>query len=621
MLRSDVSFSVQFIGVLAVSPGRVAIANGARTIETEVTSDDRQKSTGRLRAEVSAAHRVGLSVASAIEERYWLPIRTGSLVERFVDDPALGRDPGSHPGLFSDHGVTHVRDIAELVLDLAQRNDGVLVAPRSQERASFVSRVAVSLTYLHDIGMAAPTRESRRVHPQFAAQVALSREFDPFIDEMWRTDPLIRARLEQVHEIVGSPAEPLVMLREICAMSVAHSKSAIPASVLDDRSLLRSFLLCATFIPLGHQLLPLSEHVRQPFAGRQLCDAATRYTDVTVEAFAWLVHPAPLAQQLADDVIDAARLLRAGDALRQRGVSLRTSGGYEICVNPNNGCAVYGLRSIDGGYASLLEVDNPISAAESNFAFAMIGPAGELRLGFNRSFDNPDVRAQIVASTADLVADIEADALGSFAFGASGSPEVQLIAVPGDQGFTDEIAIAVAQRHRHLRGRVRSTHEVSLSEDCDLDGIVGRRSLLTDVAIGNLFARMGERGLRVDAVDTSAAARDLRVVSLPAGATVLQAGTKSTFVVVPLGVGLRVHPSSGYESQPLHPWLPVGATGVVCGGVRNAAVVAETDVDIAVIPADTYLRHWFRPYSVSEIAHVVRGWSAEFNEPSTTDQP
>jgi hypothetical protein len=549
-------------------------------------------------------------VLALIEQRYWLPIQVGALAENFVGEPDLASNTHAHPALISDHGLTHVRDIARTAAELASRNDGVLIPTRSPPRAKSIRQIAVGMTYLHDIGMEAPTIEARRVHPQFAAQLALGAEFTDLIDRIWEHDPGLRARLDHVRSEVGVPGDGRVLLREVLAMSLCHSKSAVPATVLSDRAQLRTFMQRAAFTPLAEQSAPLPVLVSRPGNLDSRSEAAANYVVLADESFAWLVHPSVAATHLADDVIDAARLVRAADALRQRGVSLCTSGGFEICVNPATGEAVYGLRSHDGRNAAVLAVHNPISAAESNIAFARLGPGGDLQIGFNRTFAVPAVRRMIIETTADVVIDIEGDAIESFEWNGA-PPQVALVAVPGDHAFTEAIGVIAQERSTRLRGRVATVApSADQIDEPDLSWLArSARFPPTDARFAKLLAHMADHGLDTSRIAAAAAAEGLRLVTVPAGTEVFQVDTTSPLVVIPLGSGLRVHPRTGSESQSIHPWLPVGVTGVVRGGLRNASVVADDQVEVAVVPADVYLREWFRPYSVEEIQGVVARWN------------
>ena len=79
----------------------------------------------------------------------------------------------------------------------------------------------------------------------------------------------------------------------------------------------------------GARRRPAGEPARTPAGTR--CGGRS----VRVARLAAAAHRA-----LADDAIDAVRLVRAADALRQRGTTLRTSAGYEIFIDTDSGDAV-----------------------------------------------------------------------------------------------------------------------------------------------------------------------------------------------------------------------------------------------------------------------------------------
>ena len=49
-------------------------------------------------------------VRTYLEDRYWRPIEAQASLEALCLDPAFLADPGTHPAMFADHGVVHVRD-------------------------------------------------------------------------------------------------------------------------------------------------------------------------------------------------------------------------------------------------------------------------------------------------------------------------------------------------------------------------------------------------------------------------------------------------------------------------------------------------------------------------------
>lgn len=108
----------------------------------------------------------------------------------------------------------------------------------------------------------------------------------------------------------------------------------------------------------------------------------------------------------------------------------------------------------------------------------------------------------------------------------------------------------------------------------------------------------------MQAIDAARALHDVGQLHVPAGRRLMSPGLQAGAVIVPMGPGLELEPAGGYAAQPLHPWLPVGATGVVRGGERNAAVSAAEAVEVLVIEGPHYLAEWFRPYDLP----ALRRW-------------
>jgi hypothetical protein len=79
----------------------------------------------------------------------------------------------------------------------------------------------------------------------------------------------------------------------------------------------------------------------------------------------------------------------------------------------------------------------------------------------------------------------------------------------------------------------------------------------------------------------------------------------SAFVYVPLGDGLQILPLGGYTPFVVRAWMPIGSTGVARGAVRNATVVADRELPLLIIPKETYLQHWHRPYTDAELRELL----------------
>jgi hypothetical protein len=338
------------------------------------------------------------------------------------------------------------------------------------------------------------------------------------------------------------------------------------------------------------------------------------------EAYAWLVSGAAAHQRLVDDVIDAVRVLRAADALRQRGTSLRTAAGYEMFIAAATGSAVYALRNAANTELVLMRSDDEKSAGEANVRVGVVTEHGHLRLAFHRgAFTGAEACERAASATAVVVADIQADVLPTFAAArhATGLPQpthraaemlVELERPADRPAFADEVAARLVSMHPELDGRVVVVADVEGAAPIERE----RYHRALPVTPGSaraveIIEGLGAHGLRVGAVDAVAAFEDVRVAQLEAGEVLAEAGSPSAFVYAATEPGLVVRPLGGYATQPVGAWMPVGVTGVIRRAGRNSDIVAEQSIEVVLIPGELYAREWFRPYEPHEIAGVLRG--------------
>ena len=157
----------------------------------------------------SIDRHLGAEIRSALEQRFWRPVEDGSTLEALADADEFG-PAGTHPALFADHGVVHVRDIAAGVVDLATTVEGVLLPRRPDDRREFVVGLGVLLTYVHDVGMHDPTPAGRRIHALYAAHLPFS------------------GAMDDVLERLVDDAGPVV--RRIAAVTRSHRSASLPTS-------------------------------------------------------------------------------------------------------------------------------------------------------------------------------------------------------------------------------------------------------------------------------------------------------------------------------------------------------------------------------------------------------
>jgi hypothetical protein len=557
-------------------------------------------------------------VRAILEERFWHTVEERSTLEVLGGDETFLSGPDTHPALFSDHGIVHARDVAAGTVELADVLEGVLLPARPPDRREFVAALAVLIAYTHDVGMNDPTREGRRVHPIYAAQVPFSGAIDDVMERLWEAGGPVVARIGSIDAVAPFAVPGDVVLRELAALALAHSKSMVPATMHGDFARLRRALHRAVFVELeehrrgGARLNPDSE-LPDPLGAN-----ARWYADPLGDAFAWLESLDPAHIALAVDAVDAVRLVRVADALRQRGTALRTSAGYEIFVDLGTGQAVFSLRTAVGDRLFLLRVGSPLSAGEANLRQASITHTGNLRISFHRGrFSTPEAADAASHASARVVADIGADVLGAFAVRRS-SPDlpepacdpdsirVELERPADEPAFAEIVAETAARFDPLLRGRV------FVVADLENASAVERARYLEGIAIeaesdeaGAILDALESHGMRVVELDRHKAFEDVRRVSVGEGEVLVAAGSAPAFVYVPVGCKLRIEQLGGYQDIEVPPWIPIGVTGVVRRAERNSTVVAAEPGDALMIPGELFAREWFRPYETGEFANVL----------------
>ena len=557
-----------------------------------------------------------LSVRNIIEERWWRPVEAGASLDALRHDGQFLAKPTGHPALFGDHGVVHVRDIANGVVTLAKTADGLLLPRRPADRQQFLVAVALLATYLHDVGMVDPSPVGRRVHALFAAQVPFTAEADDVVALLVAHRGAVVRRLEAI-DAVDPFGQPLpVVLRELWSLNMAHSKSTVPVAVLNDPAALRLLMQRSVFTSLDEH----RRRERTPSAdddGSPVFDVHVNHYHDPRSSYGWLTSSSASHRALVHDVIDALRVVRAADALRQRGTTLRTAAGYEVFIDVRTGDAVYALRETDNRALHLLRIDTCYPAGEANLRVAIVTAEGHLRIAVNRgAFDTTAAMDRAIAGTAEVVADIALDVLPSFDSVATGDlpPRTAcngfmqvLVERPSDHGrFADDVVNRIRELRPELGDRVRAVAAVEDAEVAERDRYLHGGQVLagTDLA-ARIIAGVAGRGIKVTAIDPATAFIDVRIARVTAGEELAAAGSPPIFVYLPMDHGLVINPDGGYLSEAIPPWLPVGVTGAVRRAERNSSVVARADLDVVMVPADVFVREWFRPHAPGELAAAL----------------
>jgi hypothetical protein len=554
---------------------------------------------------------------SILEERFWRPVEEVSTLEAVSGDGWVISTLGLHPALFADHGIVHVRDVAAGVVELARTANGTLLPPRPADRQDFVVGLAVLIAYIHDAGMHDPTPEGRRIHALRAAQIPFSGEMDDVIAKLLVRGGPVVSRIDAVSAVAPFLVASDVVLRELTSLAVGHSKSTVQSALYADYTGFRRALQRAV-------LIGLDDH-RRNGAGigvdgdlpSELCSNARWYGNPAFEAYAWLDSPDPAHRALAEDAVDAVRLVRAADALRQRGTTLRTAAGYEVFIDAETGQAVFSLRTSDGERLFLLRVDNPLSAGEANIRKAEVTPKGNLRISFHRGrFTSATAAAAARDATTRVVADIGADVLGAFDIRSpshdlpaparvAGSMRVELERPTDEPTFAETVAEALGGLDPLLWARAFVVADLENASPAE------RARYLQGIPIPaasdearEIVEALGAHGMRVTGLDRRKAFEDVRRVAVAEEEVLVEAGSPPAFVYVPVGCSLRIERLGGYRDVEEHSWIPIGVTGVVRRAERNSTVIAAEPGEVLMIPGELFAREWFRPYQQGEVADL-----------------
>ena len=564
-----------------------------------------------------------------LEERYYARVNAQARFEQAIRDPRFWSEGGRHLAMFSDHGVVHVRDVARQILQVLEAINGVLIPARPPTRLDFFMKgYGVMAAYLHDIGMADFSAFGRAMHPEFAAQAVFTPEFDNLIEAIWAENSgNVAWRLLTLARAGMLNQTPEIVLRELLALSICHSKSKVPITVLNDSAALRSTM--QTRVGTDLRLLyrqqqaeksgtaPDSIELPSPLDGPQ-ANLRRFYADFEGESFRWLISEQAEVRELIADVVDTLRALRCADALRQRGTVQKTSGGYEIFVNQQTGNAIYALRQGDDKLY-LLEMAEPFSAGEANIASCELGRDGNLRITFHRgAFTDEAALRRAAYYAAHTIHDIQADVIGSF-YGAyvPGTDKAGVLKTADDirillEQVDDNPAFVglVQEQLQHFNSKVAGQVRIvpSLQNVSELERARYLEAAELDWDLSTRQAtlnRLTQSGHKAAAIDPEKGFDHVKLLTLRAGETLIEAGAPASFVYLPLGDGLKIIPLGGYQPFSVRAWMPLGNTGVIRGAIRNADVVADQDVSLLIIPKDVYLRHWHHPYTAAELMQLL----------------
>ena len=573
---------------------------------------------------LSPEHYLSESIRTYIEQVYYAQVNEQARLENLIRNPLFMQNNAAHPAFYSDHGVVHVRDVAQQILRVLQTINGVLIPRRSvQKMESFLYGYGVILAYLHDIGMSDFSPFGRAMHPEFAAQSIFDDSLEDVVTMMWDDNcGNIAWHLSQLFKAGALRRDPQIVFRELLAMSIGHSKSKIPVTVLDHPAALRKQMQWV----ISHNLRHLYSQ-QQTAKGKPLPEdfsfneEAPRYlgkyySNFELESFDWLTDESEAARQLVADITDTLRALRCADAFRQRGTVEKTSGGYEIYASQKTGNCVIALRlGSDRLYLTELP-NNPDGAGESNIASSEFNLEGNLRISFHRgSFENQQAQNRSAYCTAYVISDFLRDIVDSF-WRATAIPSVKLStdifilleSTDDDPHFSEMVREQLCQLTPQIAEQIQIVPSLRNVSDLERARYLEAKEPGWDAReYQTLLEKMNRAGQKLTNFDPLEGFKHVKLTILQAGEKLIEAGAPSAFVYIPLGDGLKIIPLGGYQSFSVAAWMPIGTTGVIRGDIRNADIIAEQNVTLLILPKEVYLRYWYVPYSPMELTNIVAG--------------
>lgn len=605
------------------------------------------------------------AIRATIENLYYAEVNSQARFEILSRDPNFFdslRNEDTHVGLYADHGVVHVRDVAGQVLKVLNQIHGVLIPQRPSWRFNLMQGYGVLLAYFHDIGMFNFSAFGRAMHPEFAIHSIFSPDLDEIVTTIWRENSGNLAwHLTNLVDDGALDQPGPVVLRELLSLAMAHSKSKVPVEFLNSPDRLRETLIEVISSDLRQlygvqrvkrarqkllQARQISDNQAQidqyelalaaaenALLANQAMDTSHKpalnrhYRELPGDAFRWLISDHPTVCELVQDALDTVRALRCADALRQRGAVLRTSGGYEIFISRQSASAVYSLQKGDSTLF-LLELPDLISAGEANIASSELDTNGNLRISFHRgNFATPEATSRAVEAAALVVDDIQQDAISSFRRPAGDpataglKPEhgvlILLEEVEDSIDYVDRVRQRVERMNPALSGRIRVVPSLNDTSERERDLYLHASPVHWEASTRkDLLLRLQQAGHRIDHIDLGVAFEDVRMVELPAGSVLFEAGAPAAFVYIPMGPGLQIVQLGGYDILPARAWTPLGVTGVIRGAARNATVIAEAALHLLMIPKGVYFRHWYRPHSIDTFLQALSDTIREEPAPS-----
>lgn len=598
---------------------------------------------------------LSITFRQRVEEAFYEKINANARLAEAIKDPLFLSHPLRHVSLFSDHGVVHVRDVTQRLLMLLEQLNGIHFAKRNITRLEFMKGYGAMLAYVHDIGMLQVKSSDYDMHPHAAAQMIYNNFFDKQISLLWEENSgNVAWRITHLAYKKALTQPPIHILQEMLALCGAHAKEIIPIDLLNHPAELRRALQEMIGYSLGYQWLKFqleqaenrlraAQHLdpkqREKYAAQKLEAEETLnkalsekevskdlndflkiyYQDFWQESFQWLVTENAEARELVDDVLDTLRTLRVANASRQRGAKLRATGEHQIFLDHQSGNVIYAINANQKLF--LLESKNTLLAGEVNLSGTEFTQAGDLRISFycGHFVDNEAIDRAIF-NAAVAINEVQKDMIGSFSRPPAGIDNgsqdylkkwktvyILLENCDDNPDFSTRVKAQLILLNPQLKEAIRVVPSLQNAAEQERERYLNADDLKWNLKTENeMLEKIANSGHKIVNMHAQEAFRDVKSAPIAAGEILMQAGTLASFVYVPLGEGLIGYPLGGYTPFHAVPYVPLGNVGVIRADIRNSTVIAESPVEILMIPREIYLKYWHNTYCETEFVALMK---------------
>jgi hypothetical protein len=582
-----------------------------------------------------------------IEKNYYAKISERAALENCIHDEDFLENPEQHIALYPDKSIQAIRQTACNFLHILERLNGVWITHKEGNRLKFMENYGVWLTYLQDIGLCNMTHYGLTMHSEFGSQAVFAPKINKLIEKhLWEESAgNVGWTLWNMHAKGFLVQKPEIVLKEILAMCMCQDPDKVSLEVLEDNEKLRDILQKSIQTNLWYlyhqqnlenaqkdfkqaQESQADEHRLNAFKEKVdethqlLLDVVANnktqelqnlnlqfyYNNFKKESYNWLLSSKTEVLHLIEDVKDTIKIVRCTNRLRKRNVPLKNSAGYYILPHAVSAKAIFAFHGSDHRHFYWLESENPALAGEANIASCDIDKDFNIKISFQKGlFDSPSSQDEALKYATQTAWEIWQDCV--VAFHAKVSPsEIKLILEHTPDNF--EFAPKIAQKLNELglKTQIIASLKGAGWEEAQRyeNGIYFTEYFKQLADIKDIVRKINGSGHLFSDAENPQALEGLKVAQIKSGEILIKENTQTSFVYVPFGEGLRWYAQDVYPPTLAKAWMPLGCVELIQNQAFTMRLVAEKDLNVLMIPKQTYLQYWFKPYNTEDFTEFFK---------------